>query len=624
MKKIILLCCALFITFFVSKAQNSKELFMPKELKKAYKNGTRSFDGKPGKNYFQNKTDYVIKAEFFPETRIIEGSETITYKNNSNDSLSNIYIKLYQDLFKKGGARNWDLGPVDIHDGVNVKSIKINNTDIDINSINVRRRATIMRVKLPEMLPPSSVTKIDIEWSSVIPGTVPVRMGTYHKTNFMIAYWYPKLAVYDDIRGWNSIPHTGNCEYYNDFGNFEVEITVPRDYNVWSSGLLQNGEKIFSKDYLEKIKKAANSDEVVHVITKNDRDKNEITNKNKKHTYKFKAKNLPDFAFAVSNNYLWDATSVKVGKRRVLVHAVYNEKSNDFHEVADISSKIIDYFSTKSPGINYPYPQMVAFNGSGGMEFPGMINDGDEPNRNETFHLTGHEIGHTYFPFYTGLNEQRYAWMDEGLISFLPQKIIAEYSDDKDFIPFKSIVSGYNRYAGSELEIPLMVSSTNTGLAYRYHAYTRSSTAFYMLHEMIGGDKFNKGLQEFAKRWNGKHPSPYDFFFTFNKVVGEDLAWFWKPWFFELGCADLALGELIKNNDNHSIQIYNKGGFPVQVNLKVIYKNGDEKLISKPINIWKNASKKISIDLPKGNIKLLVLDSEMTPDADSENNTLEL
>ena len=624
MNKIIFLCCALLITNYSFKAQDSKELFMPKELKKAYENGTRSFEGKPGKNYFQNKTDYAISAEFFPETRTIEGIETITYKNNSKDSLSSIYVKLYQDLFKKGGARNWDLGPVDIHNGVIIKSLKINNIDIDINSNRVRRRATIMSIKLTDPLPPSSVTKINIEWSSVIPGTVPVRMGTYNKTNFMVAYWYPKIAVYDDIRGWNTIPHTGSCEYYNDFGDFKVEITVPREYNVWSSGLLQNGEEIFTKNYLEKIKNAATSDEVLHIVTKEDREKDEITNKQEKHTYKFKAKNLPDFAFALSNSYLWDATSVKVGKKRVLVHAVYKENSNDFHEVADLSSKIINYFSTKSPGIQFPYPQMVAFNGSGGMEFPGMINDGDSRNKTGTLYLTGHEIGHTYFPFYTGLNEQRYAWMDEGLISFLPQKVVAEYTDDKDYVPFKSTVKGYNHFAGSELEVPLMISSTNTGLAYRYHAYSRSSAAFYILHEMIGADKFNLGLQEFTKRWNGKHPTPYDFFFTFNEVVGEDLAWFWKPWFFELGCADLALGKISNTNDNQTVEILNKGGFPVPINLKVVYKNGEEQVVKNPITTWKNGKKKIDIELPKGKIRSIVLDTEMTPDTYLENNTLEL
>lgn len=623
MKRIILSAFAVFIILAMN-AQKTKELFMPKELKKAYENETRSYDGTPGKNYFQNRTDYEIKAEFIPESRIIAGSEIITYKNNSKDSLSHIYIKLYQDLFKKGGARNWDLGPVDIHNGIQIESLKINNSEIELNSDNISRRATIMRVSLPKKIIPSGIAKIQINWKLVIPGTVPVRMGTYHGTNFMVAYWYPKMAVYDDIRSWNSIPHTGSCEYYNDFGNFDVEITVPREYNVWSSGLLQNANEIYTDKYLEKIEKAAKSDKVIKVVTKEDRIDNKITLNNKKHTYKFKATNVPDFAFAASNSYLWDATSITVGNKKVLVHAVYYEKSRDFHEVAEISRQIIDFYSTKSPGIDFPYPQLVAFNGRGGMEFPGMVNDGDESTRDRTISLTAHEIGHTYFPFYTGLNEQRYAWMDEGLISFLPQKVVAALTHDKDYDASKSNFRGYNRLAGTELEIPLMVSSVNTGQAYRYHAYTRSSTAFSVLHELIGEEKFNQGLQEFARRWNSKHPTPYDFFFTFNEVVGEDLGWFWKPWFFEMGYADLALGKITKSEDKQSIELINKGGFPVHVYLKIGLENGEEKIIKKPATVWKGNVKSIKIQLPKSSIKYLELDPERAPDAYPENNKLNL
>lgn len=625
MKKTIWIIIAAFFLNFGSTAiaQNSTEMFMPKQIKKAYENGTRSWDGKPGKNYFQNQTDYQIKADFFPDSRIINGSEIITYKNNSKDSLDKIYLKLYQDLFKKGSARDWDLGPVDIHDGVDIKSIKVNGKPVDLSK-ETRRNATIMRVSLSDKISPSSKNKIEIEWSLIIPGTIPVRMGTYNKTNFMIAYWYPKLAVYDDISGWNTIPHTGNCEYYNEYGDFDVEITVPSDYLVWSSGILQNAKSIFTSDYLMRLNQAAMFDKIIHVVSKEDWQKNNITKKVEKHTWKFRAENLPDFAFALSNKYLWDATSIDIDGKRISIHAVYNENSIDFNEVADLSRKSIEFFSHKTPGIKFPYPQLIAFNGSGGMEFPGMINDGDAADRNGTIYVTAHEIGHTYFPFYVGTNEQKYAWIDEGLITFLPRKIVAEYTADKDFQPYTEIIRSYNYYAGSDVEMPLMVNSTNTGQAYRYHAYSRSSVAFFTLHEYLGEDKFNKGLQLYSERWNGKHPTPYDLFFSFNEAANEDLSWFWKPWFFELGYADLAIGKIIKNSDNQIIEIENKGGFPVQVNLNVIYKNGDKKTINKSAEIWKSGVKIINVELPAGELKSIHLDLENTPDASPENNILEL
>lgn len=620
MKKIITAFLATFIAFNVLHAQSSKELFMPKEIKKAYENGTRSYDGKPGKNYFQNRTDYKIKAEFNPETRILTGEEVINFQNNSTENLSILYIKLYQDLFKKGSARDWDIGPEDIHDGVEIKSLIVNGKTIDVNSNKIRHNATIMRITLDNKILAGSKNKIEIKWSLIIPGKVTIRMGTYDSTNFMIAYWYPKISVFDDISGWNTTPHTGNCEFYNDYGDFDVEITVPAEYTVWSSGLLQNSKEIFTDKYLKLINKAAVSDEIIHVIAKGDRVKNDIMRKSTKHTWKFKAEYMPDFAFAMSNKYLWDATSVKVGNKRVLVHAVYNENSRDFHEVADISRKSIDYFSTKTPAIPYPYPQLVAFNGSGGMEFPGMINDGDSRDRNGTIFVTAHEIGHSYYPFYVGTNERKYAWVDEGLISFFPRKVVAEYTHDKDYKLFSDIVNRYNYSAGSFVEIPLMVSSENTGQAYRYQAYSRSAIAFYALHELLGSDKFNEGLQEYTKRWNGKHPTPYDFFFTFNEIAGEDLAWFWKPWFFEMGYPDLALGKISEKSKTTEIIVEKRGSFPVQINLKVIYKDGTEKEFKKPANIWKNGAKSYSFEVPKGEFQEIILDNTLTPDAYGNNN----
>ena len=612
-----------FIALNIINAQSTKDLYMPKEIKKAYENGTRSYDGKPGKNYFQNRTDYKIKAEFNPKTRILTGEELIDFQNNSTENLSRLYVQLHQDMLKKGSIRDFDLGSVDIHDGVEIKSLKVNGKVIDVSSNKVRRNATIMMVALDDNILAGSKNIIEIKWSLIIPGTVPVRMGTYDSTNFMIAYWYPKISVYDDISGWNTIPYAGKLEFYSDYGDFDVEITVPAEYTVLSSGLLQNSKEIFTDKYLKLINKAAVSDKIIQVIAKGDRKKGNITQKATNHTWKFKAEFMPDFAFAISNKYLWDASSVKVGNKRVLVHAIYPENSKDFHEVAEFSRRSIDYLSTKTPAIPFPYPQFVAFNGSrsgGGMEFPGMMNNSDSQDRNGTINVTAHEIGHSYYPFYVGTNEQKYAWVDEGLISFFPRKVIAELTHDKNYKLFTEIPNRYNYMAGSSSEIPLIVSSENTGEAWYYQFYVRSAAAFYTLHELIGSDKFNVGLQEYTKRWKGKHPTPYDLFFTFNEVIGEDLAWFWKPWFFEMGYADLALGKVTEKSKTTEIVVEKRGLFPVQINLKVIYKDGTEKEFKKPASIWKDGLKAYSFEVPKGDFQEIVLDNTFTPDAFGKNN----
>jgi hypothetical protein len=231
-------------------------------------------------------------------------------------------------------------------------------------------------------------------------------------------------------------------------------------------------------------------------------------------------------------------------------------------------------------------------------------------------------MGHSYFPFYTGLNEQKYAWMDEGLITFFPQLFVEKFTNDTNYVFFKNTLEGYNKSANSFIDVPLMIPSDNISkYAYRFQSYTRSSVAFYELYKLLGKEKFVAGLQLFAQRWNGKHPIPYDFFYTFNEIAGEDLAWFWKPWFFLMGAADLSLGKLETIDNETFINIENYSGFPVSIKLTVKYTNNDEKKYNYSSSVWKTA-KTFKIKLLNDKIKEIRLDSETTPDAFSENNTM--
>jgi aminopeptidase N len=602
------------------------DLIMSKEIKKAYNNGTRSFTGAPGENYFINQIDYDIKADFNPETRILKGEEIITYTNNSNDTLDAVYFNIYQDIYKKGNSRDWDIGSVDLTDGVEIHKIIFEGTTVDINSNDVRNSSSILRVKTPNVIQPKSSVQIEVHWSLIIPGTVPIRMGTYGDKNYFIAYWFPKIAVYDDIMGWNRFGHSGNQEFYNDFGNYNVEIIVPGNYNVWSTGVLKNSEELYQNEYLKRIQKSLTSDEIINIISKSDREKADILKKAKYHTWKFESEATPDFAFAVSKTYLWDATSLQTGNRRISINAVYKPDSKDFHEVAEISKNSVKFFSEEIPGVPYPYPQLTAFNGDGGMEFPGMVNDGDAEDRNSTLYVTSHEIGHSYFPFYTGLNEQKYAWMDEGLITFFPQFVIQKYTDDKDYTFFKHNIESYNYYAGTTFDVPLMIDSYNVGrYAYRFHAYARSAVSFYLLYQYLGKEKFTAGLKLFIERWKHKHPTPYDFFFTMDEIAGENLSWFWKPWFFEIAYADLSIKETYKTEVNKRIVIIeNLTGFPVPVELTAEYKNGDIKIFHSEMNVWANGEKTYKMNIQDEGLIKIQLNTETIPDAYPKNNTMKL
>ncbi len=608
----------------VSYAQlKTSDLFMQKEIRQAYKKGTRSYTGEPGKNYFINKTDYKIKATFNPETRLLSGNEIITYTNNSPDTLKEMYFNLYQDIFKKGNFRDWDIGKVDITNGVKIKKIVFNGKEIDVNSDAVSNRQSILKINLPEKINPNTSSIVEIEWEFIFPGTIPIRMGTYEKDNFFVAYWYPKVTVYDDIIGWNMHGHSGNQEFYNDFGDFDVEITVPGDYQLWATGILQNINDLYTKKYIGKFEKSKKTDKVIHIITEEDRKVGNIMKPGVFHTWKFKSEQTPDFAFGMSRTYYWDATSIKSGNRRVSINAVYKPTSEYFKQVADITHKALQFFTEEIPEIPYPYPQITDFNGGGGMEFPGMTNCGETRSLSSAIYLTAHEIGHSYFPFYTGLNEQKYAWMDEGLITFFPQFIVEKYTDDPDYVLFKRNIAAYNHSAGTYNDVPMMINTNNVGrYAYRFHSYNRPSTAFYLLYNYLGKEKFTKGLNLFTKRWNGKHPMPFDFFFTFNEVAGEDLAWFWKPWFFELGYADLSIEKVdtsLKNNTE--IIIKNKTGFPVPVHITAEYKNGKKFSFDFKMNVWNNKNE-LKIKIPGKNIKKVFSDTETTPDAFPEDNVI--
>lgn len=622
MKKIILALLTIIFTVFNGFAQKTEDLYMNRDQKKTYENESRSFDGKPGKNYFVNKANYKIFAEFDPKTRILTGEETITYFNNSKDSLKYLGFNLYQDILKKGNARDWDLGGNDITDGVEIKEIIVNNDTVDMRSKNFNRYSTTMRILLEKPVIPQSSTIIKIKWSFILAEKTPVRCGTYEDDNFLIAYWYPKIAVYDDVSGWNMHGYTGRYEFYNDNGNYDVEVTIPKEYNAWATGLLLNIDEVFSKEYVKRIEAAKKSNTPVNIITAEDRRNNDkITVKGKKLIWKFKSEETPDFAFGVSKSYFWDGVNADAGDKNVFVNVVYKPESEGYKEATQISKEIIEFYSKDFPAIPYPYPQITVFNGGGGMEFPGMVNDGTPKNREGIIYLTAHEIGHSYFPFYTGLNEQKYAWMDEGLISFLPLLATQSIAKNLDYKPFDHILKLFNHVSGTSLDMPLYVLSENTGLyAYRFHAYTKPAIAYYTLYKYMGADKFKKALQIFTERWHGKHPAPFDFFIAFNDAAGEDLAWYWKPWFYEFATADLFISNVSFINGKTKISIKNIGGLPIEVNLTITLKTGETKEISRKSDVWKKGNSEIEIILDYINIDKLELDTNLTPDINPDNN----
>ncbi len=616
----------------------AQDLFVNKEIQKAYNAETRSKDGKPGKNYWQNSSDYKIQAKVFPKTGILEGQEFITYYNNSPDTLKRIVVRLYQDLFKKGNRRTLEVDPADLTDGVDIRSVKIRNREligkdkgnyiirggVNVNSsIPGYEGGTNMYITLPEALAPKSSLKIAIEWSFKIPSKTQIRMGTYDSTSFFLGQWYPQMAVYDDVDGWDTHDYNGLAEFYNDFSNYEVEVSVPANFIVWATGTLSNPEELLNEPYLTKYKNAHNSAETVTIAKPEDYKNGKITKQNTWNVWKYKASKVSDFSFALSNHHIWEACNVDVDKangKKVFLQTAYNNEHADYKEVTDIARKTILFLSVKKPGVAFPFPCMTVFDGADGMEYPMMTNVGSCTERGETVYAQSHEITHTYFPFYVGINETKYGWMDESMAVFLPEEIQKEIEPTKDVAPYTTYI--YSYFGGREFEPPV-ITPTNylTKDIYFILNYGKAEQILRLLEMQTGKELFAICLKEFINRWQYKHPTPYDFFNTFNNVSGQNLNWFWKAWYFEQGIPDLSITSASYKDGECSVTIKNTGGLPLPILLQFTLQDGSKVEYDVPADTWKDGKKETlitkEIKLPVTEIKL---GNREIPDANSLDN----
>ena len=615
-----------FLALFISHSFAQSKLYIPRNIRPAYEKGTRSYDGKPGPDYWQNSSDYKIDVEVDPSTYFIEGNESITYHNNSPDTLKTIVLRLYPNIYKKGSVRDFSVSPEAVNDGMMIDKIVIGKNEIDLENESVYRVVnTIVIISLSEFIPPKSAKEISVSWNFYLTPKTRIRMGVYDSTTFLVGYWYPQIAVYDDVEGWDFNIYSGQVEFYNDFSNFNVSVTLPNNFGVWATGQLQNPEEVYSEKIYQKYLEANQLNTVIHIITSNDFSSS-FKNHNDKNYWKYKAENVSDFVFALSDHYLWDGVSVNLNKnkdKKVFVQAIYPANSPDFYGVADIAKNIVDYYSEEMPGVSFPFPSFIVFNNGregGGMEFPMMINDGSYDIYENTASLTAHEMGHQYFPFYVGTNEQKYAFMDEGWANFLAFSYMETITDFNSRLARNATT--YENLAGTENDIPEIIPSLSQPYgAYRNSAYDRPAVAYEILYDMLGDELFKKAFRDYIQRWNGKHPIPYDFYFTFNDVTGQNLNWFWKPWFFEIGYPDLAFDKVEVHDGKAIVKVINDGIIPVPVKLTVEYENDFSEVFYYKADVWKEGNKIFTTEIDlKGILKQIKLGDIFIPDSNRENN----
>ncbi len=617
----------ILLLFLLTGMLHSQKIYMPTEFKNAVKKDTRTLNGAPGSRYWQNKSTYEINAQLNPETRTVNGTEIITYFNNSPDTLREVVIRLYQDIYKKNAVRDFEIDARDATDGVQLKSIIVDGKEYKTtDTAHFSQYSTNFTLSLLSPLMPQSSIKLEIAWSETISRYRNIRTGCYDSTTFFVGYWYPQVAVYDDIHGWDKLYYSGQTEFYNDCNNYDVNIEVPRNFLVWATGQLQNGDKIFNAAAFAKLSDAGKADTLQRIAAPGAYAG--LCNLDTTHVFSYTAENVPDFAFAASDKLYWDSRSVIVDSltgRRALVQAIYPVATDEEKEMANTAASILQTFSFVYPRIAYPYPSMTVFvnkSPRGGMEFPMMVNDGMPPTHEGTIGLTAHEIAHTYFPFYMGINERRFAWMDEGWASQIPFDL--NPGDTKTSSARESNNKAYNAIAGTSNDLPLFIeSSQSNGYAYRNAAYNKPACMYDILCDMVGKENFIKALGAYVSDWHQKHPQPHDFMNSMNTALGKNYNWYWQPWFETFSYPDLSIDTVVVDQENAHVTIQNVGGIPVPVVLSLHYSDGTSKAQHYSAAVWEKDATAIFDIACTSDKKLtgITLGSKDIPDNNTQNNS---
>ena len=626
------------------------------------KNGTatRSASGKPGHAYWQNSADYKINIRLDEESKFFSGSETITYTNNSPDELDFLWVQVDQNLFKKdsrgnaiiplSGSRNGAKGQ-EFDGGYDISKISLGyeNKKQKGSSKNKRKHSkkrisevnanfeihdTRMKILLPKPLAANGgKIQINIDFSFTSPDYGSDRMGVLETKNgriFNLAQWYPRMCVYDDVSGWNTLPYLGAGEFYLEYGTFDVHINSPADHLVVCSGELLNPEDVYTNTQLKRLEQAASSDETVIIRSAEEiNDPNSRPQGKDRLTWKFRIENSRDVAWSSSKAFIMDAARINLPSGKTsMAMSVYPVESNTMDSWArstEYTKASVEHYSEK--WFEYPYPAAINVAGNqGGMEYPGIVFCSWKSKNESLWGVTDHEFGHIWFPMIVGSNERLHAWMDEGFNTFINSLSTNAFNNGE----YKERKRNMHRFSGilvnDRMEpiytAPDNLKERNLGLL----AYYKPGAGLEMLREhILGEERFDEAFTEYINRWAYKHPTPDDFYRTMENVSGEELSWFWRGWFIHNWKLDQAINKVKYEDGDPSkgaiVTIENLEQMPMPVTLEFTTESGTKKRHTLPVEIWKRNKKwtfKYDSTEP---LKSVVIDPDyVLPDVNSGNN----
>ena len=606
-------------------------------------NSYRSGNGAPGPDYWQNRADYEIHAAIDTTARVLSADETITYTNNSPDKLISLWVQLDQNIYRKGSRAEFVGGypRTQFTEGYGFESIAIEQDGRTVAETPVVTD-TRMRVPLPAPLLHGGVVKLKIKYHYAIPGTFGGRtswVATKNGDIFDIAQWFPRMAVYDDIRGWDTAPYLGQ-EFYLEYGDIDYSITVPADYLVAGGGVLLNPKEVFTAEQLKRFDEARASDKTVMIRSAGEigdpasRPKQDGTL-----TWHYRMTNTRDVAFSASKAFIWDAARINLpGGKTALAESVYPIESQGdgaWGRSTEYLKDSVEHFSQRWHVYPYPTAWSIA-GGSSGMEYPGMAFDGITDKGKALFWITAHEIGHSWFPMMVGSDERRDAWMDEGVNTFIDTY---ESDDFEGGVYGPKRDSEYAPGGGNPVDeiqsvlkdpdaVPIMSRADTISEKYRHPVtYFKAALGLRLLREVIlGPDRFDPAFRKYIDDWAFKHPKPSDFFREMESESGEDLSYFWRGWFFNNWNLDFAVeGVTYTGGDpakGASVVIASLDKLVMPSVLEVRYVDGTVTRLNLPAETFILQGKH-AVSVPgHGPIAQVTIDPDhLLPDKDRSNNT---
>jgi Peptidase family M1 domain len=600
-----------------------------RELPLPAPNAVRTGSGRPGSAYWQQRVDYRITARLDPARNELQGSETIHYVNRSPDALPYLWMFLEQNMCEAGSVTNrlnqpplvflgsvFDFSCKGFQGGLTLETVRNLGRELPREVFG-----TIMRVDLPKPLPPGGVMDLEVRWRFPVPDYGGGRMG-HDGTLYEFGQWYPRMVVYDDVRGWNHEPYIGAGEFYLEYGRFDVSITLPATYIVAATGRLQNPLTVLTATQRARLARARTSDTAVAIISADEAGDGAKTRPSTSGTltWRFSADSVRDFAFAAAPNFRWDAS----GYKGIYVHTFYRPQAQLWTEANHMVREAVKYYSEQ--WYPYPYAHISSIEGPiEGMEYPMMTFDPTGPVRIDLQWVLAHELGHQWVPMIVGSNERLYPWMDEGFNTFIDLANAAKYFQGTPYGDSIEVhpLHLYPDHSKAGQEQPLITRPVESRDLF-WTAYQKPALMMQMLrYEVLGKPRFDSAFRAYIKAWAFKHPTPADFFRIMRDESGMDLDWFWRGWIYTTARLDQAVDSVVRTEDRGAnVYLSNRGTMVMPAEIRLRYADGQTQFVRLPADMW-NLGNHFTYRAASGRpiIGVDVDPHQALPDVDRSNNS---